>query len=114
MRSIAKSPVTLVALLILSFVAAFIGSHGYQMSRWMLSLSYPDPSELMLISETGVVMGQRMAISPALLEYWKPRVTRLSGIAGYRWDRDGNGFATEGFFELLGGPARGFVSHEIR
>jgi hypothetical protein len=112
--SVARSPATSLALLLLSFLAVSLASHGYQATRWILSMPYPDPSGLVLISEVGVLPGQRMAVSPGLLEYWGPRVTKLSGVAGYRWDDDGSAYVTGGFFELLGGPPRGFVPRAIR
>src|SRR4051794_25564394 len=90
--SVAQSPITVVGLLVLFFVAVSVGSRGYQVSRWMLDVRYPDPSRLVLISETGVMMGQQMGVSPALVEFWQSHATKLSGIAGYRWDRDGNGY----------------------
>jgi hypothetical protein len=100
------SPGTCVASLVLLFAIVSAGSGGYSVSRSMLRVPYPAPSQLVLISETGIMMGQRLGISPPMLEFWKERATTLSGMAGYRWDGAGHGFVTGGFFEVLSGSPR--------
>lgn len=113
-RSILEGPATCVASLFLAFAIVLAGSNGYAVSRSMLRVPYPASSQLVLISETGIMMGQRLGISPGLLDFWQQRSTTLSGLAGYRWDRGGYGFVTEGFFDLLGGSPRGFVPQRIQ
>lgn len=109
-----EAPGTCVALLVLLFAIVSAGSGGYAVSRSMLRVHYPAPSQLVLISETGILMGQRLGVSPDLLDFWQGRSTTLSGLAGYRWDREGHGFVTGGFFEVLGGTPSGFVPQRIR
>ena len=93
-------------------IAAF--SRGLAITRSMIAPRYPDAARLVLIYELGVPLGERYAISPPLLEFWKVHNTTLAGLAGYQWNAQGDAWVTPDFFTVLGARPRRFLLHRIR
>ena len=90
-----------------------LASHSLAITRAMLAPDYPDARQLVLISETGLLPGERYPVDPALLEYWKARCQTLTTLAGYTWNKPGTAWVTPNFFEVLGARPRRFLLHSI-
>ena len=93
--------------------AIVVFSRGLAITRSMIAPRYPDARRLVLISESGVLLGQRHAVAPSLLEYWKANNTTLAGLAGYQWDYRGDAWVTPEFFGVLGVRPRRFLLRRI-
>lgn len=101
--------------LIAIFLAAILAeSRGLVRTRAMLNPHYPEAERLVLVSESGLMMGERIAVSPRLLDYWKAHNTSFTGLAGYRWDQQGTAWVTPDFFQVLGTRPQRFLLREIR
>jgi hypothetical protein len=108
-----RKPGFCLALIALSLAVIVTGSRGLVKTRAMLQPHYDDAGRLVLISESGIMMGERIAVSPRLLEYWKRHSTTFAGLAGYRWDQQGTAWVTPDFFDVLGRQPRRFLLREI-
>lgn len=113
-RGALRKPGFCLALIALALAAILAGSRGLVRTRSMIAPNYADAGRLVLISESGIMMGERIAVAPRLLEYWKGHNTTFAGLAGYRWDQRGTAWVTPEFFDVLGTRPRRFLLREIR
>lgn len=108
-----RKPLFCLALMAGVLVAIIAGSRGLAVTRSLLAPGYPDADRLVLISEKGIMLGEQLAVSPALLDFWKAHNQTLAGMAGYTWDSKGTAWITPGFFDVLGTYPRRFLLREI-
>ncbi len=99
-------------MIVVLLLAIAILSEGLAVTRAMVS-AYPDPRRLILVSDSGILMGERLPISPGMLEFWRARNTTLAGIAGFQWDREGTAWVTSDFFRVAGARPRRFLLRKI-
>jgi hypothetical protein len=114
LRTTLRKPGFCLALIAILLLAILVGSRGLVRTRAMMNPHYKDAEQLVLICESGLMMGERIAVSPRLLEYWKAHNTTFTGLAGYRWDRQGTAWVTPEFFQVLGTRPQRFLLEEIR
>ena len=113
-RSAISTPAFCLGLIGAALATIVAASHGLAITRAMVAPPFVDAWRLVLVFEGGDVPGDRHAIPPPLLDFWKTHSTTLAGIAGYRWDAQGTAWVTPDFFAVLGGRPGSFLLHRIR
>jgi hypothetical protein len=113
LRASIRSPIFPLAVIVICLALIAGASHGLTTTRSMLDPALPNADRLVLISETGIMLGQRLTVPVPLLEYWKKDNTSFDGLAGYTWSATGTMWTTDNFFDVLGTRPRQFLLRTV-
>lgn len=109
-----RTPAFCLTIISAGLLVTIAASGGLRITRALLAPPYRDGKELVLVSEGGIVVGTRHAVSPEQLAFWSANNKSFQGLAGYQWDSHGTAYVTPDFFSVLGTRPGSFLLHPVR